>query len=246
MELKIASHPNGTNITFDEDKHLYYTDKVKNFTSGTTFIHQFFPKFDEEKKSKNYAKKHKISQEEVLAQWHKKKDDACELGTNVHLYCENYLLGIPAPAPINEKAAKYFIKGKEACDKILKKYELVETEKIVFSESLKISGMLDILMRDRISKRLFILDWKTNKKIELKTMFNKYGLPPISNIEDTNFWHYTLQLNLYKYLMLKEKYYDEPIDLAIIHLTEKDPVWYDLGDYSKTIKTMIEHFKNKK
>ncbi len=258
-----ASHPVSKNIlTFREDVHVYSTDKIKKFTSGTTFIHHFFKPFDEESISRNYAIKHNRTQKDVLAEWHKKRDDSCELGTNVHLYCENLFLGKELPKPINDKAKAYMKVADTAVSGLLKKYDLVETEMIFFSEDLEadlpdsemldkkgilaLAGMGDIVMRNKHTGILYLLDWKTNKEIKRTNPFGNFGLDPIKHIPDNNFNHYSLQLNLYKYLMLKEKYFDEEIKMAIIHLNTIKPKWIPIENNQNDIKKMIKHFiKNK-
>jgi hypothetical protein len=48
-----------------------------------------------------------------------------------------------------------------------------------------------------------IYDWKRCKSIDIISDYNKYALPPIQTVPDTNYWHYTIQLNAYKYILEK-------------------------------------------
>jgi hypothetical protein len=51
-----------------------------------------------------------------------------------------------------------------------------------------------------------IYDWKRCREIVYDTPFGKSAITPcISHLPDTNFWHYALQLNTYKYI-LENKY----------------------------------------
>jgi len=43
---KTDTDPAGTTIYFDEEAHLYWTDKCSTFVSGTTFVKHHFPEFD--------------------------------------------------------------------------------------------------------------------------------------------------------------------------------------------------------
>jgi hypothetical protein len=55
-----------------------------------------------------------------------------------------------------------------------------------------------------------IYDWKRSKEIIYDTPYAKSAITPcISHFPDTNYWHYSLQLNTYKKI-LEEKY-----DIAI-------------------------------
>ena len=49
-----------------------------------------------------------------------------------------------------------------------------------------------------------IYDWKRCKKIEKSNKF-EFGLENLDHLPNSNFWHYTLQLNIYKYI-LGQKY----------------------------------------
>jgi len=54
------------------------------------------------------------------------------------------------------------------------------------------------------SLHLTVYDWKTCKEIKTKNFFEK-GHPPFDQYPNSNYWHYTVQLNTYAYLL--EKYY---------------------------------------
>ena len=50
-----------------------------------------------------------------------------------------------------------------------------------------------------------IYDWKRTKKIDPDGNFGKFGRGLARDVPDCNYWHYTLQLNLYKHI-LESKY----------------------------------------
>ena len=93
-------------------------------------------------------------------------------------------------------------------------------EKIVFSKELEIAGTIDILALDKKTNKYDLIDWKTSKKIEMNSYGGKVGTKiATSNIPDCNYYHYTLQLSLYRYLL--ERYYGLKIRTMIIaHLKE--------------------------
>ena len=98
-------------------------------------------------------------------------------------------------------------------------YELFP-EKIVFSKDLEIAGTIDILALDKKDNKYDLIDWKTSKKIEMNAYGGKVGTKiATSNIPDCNYYHYTLQLSLYRYLL--ERYYGLKIrNMIIAHLKE--------------------------
>ena len=240
-----AYSPSGIEIRYYDEPHIYETDNCKKFTSVTTFIEEFFPPFDEYNISMRYAKKHDMTQKEVLANWKAINDEANLQGTNVHLYCENILTNKPIPEPRNEKEIKIRKHADEAIEKLLSEYELVESEKIIFSEKYKLAGTVDLIMQNRTTGQILLFDWKTNKKIEKSSYWKEYGFPPIEHIEKVNFNHYSLQLNLYKWLLLKEKYYEDISEMKIVHLLPTKSVWYDIEDMQKEITDMINYEHNK-
>jgi argininosuccinate synthase len=65
---------------------------------------------------------------------------------------------------------------------------------------------------------LSIYDWKRCKDITTVNYFNKYGLTEsVCHLHDTNFWHYALQLNIYKKI-LEDKYAKVIKDLFLVKL----------------------------
>ncbi len=207
------------NITLDRDTHTYNlaSNPNINFISATTFISQFFEKFDAEAIAKRLVSKSPkymgMTVNEVLQLWR----DAADHGTIVHEELENYILN---KSPITEPKA---IHGIEWLKKFLKKSKFkIYPEVIIYSEELKISGTVDLLLYDQQNDNYIIMDWKTSKSIGTKSYGNKKGILPASkDIQDTKFNHYALQLSLYRYLL--EKYYGLNVnEHLIIHLKDEE------------------------
>ena len=65
---------------------------------------------------------------------------------------------------------------------------------------------------------LVIYDWKRCREITKTNRANKFAThPAIEHLPDTNYWHYALQLNVYKYI-LQSKYGKTITDLYLIVL----------------------------
>jgi hypothetical protein len=95
---------------------------------------------------------------------------------------------------------------------------------------------------------LMIYDWKRAKEISKTTGFKKYGKTEcINHLPDTNFWHYSLQLNTYK-AILESKYDKKITDLYLVRLHPDNPKkTFELikcADLSNEIKDLFEHRKN--
>ena len=91
------------------------------------------------------------------------------------------------------------------------------TEWTVFNEDIKISGSIDMVYENP-DGTLSIYDWKRSKNISRINTFNKFAITPsICHLPDSNFWHYALQLNIYKFIL--ESKYDKKIkDLYLVRL----------------------------
>ena len=81
---------NKFDYNFVEKTHTYYyQNQYPVKYSVTQYISRYFPEFDSEKVSANYAKKHGLTKEEVLADWKRKGDISSISGTLIHSWLEN-------------------------------------------------------------------------------------------------------------------------------------------------------------
>jgi len=92
------------------------------------------------------------------------------------------------------------------------------TEWTVFHEEAQIAGSIDMVYEVIDTPHLAIYDWKRCREITKTNRANKFAThPAIEHLPDTNYWHYALQLNIYKYI-LETKYDKKITDLYIIVL----------------------------
>ena len=207
-------------ISLDRNNHIYtLTSNPKiDFISVTTFIEQFFEKFDDigiaNKLIQSQRKKYRDKTvDDILAIWRESADH----GTKVHEELENY---ITKKAPITEKKTAYGLKWLK--NFISNGNFEIYPEVIIYSEKLKLCGTIDLLIKNKMNNKFIIMDWKTSKLINKKSYNNKMGIHPVSeNIEDSKFNHYSLQLSLYRFLL--EKFYGlEIYAQSILHLKENE------------------------
>ena len=230
-----------SNIILERESHKYIlsTNPDLEFTSATTFISQFFEKFEAEKIAKKLVsvspKYMGMSVDEVLNMW----KESANHGTIVHEELEEHILN---QSKLTEPKA---IQGMNW----LNKYKMKSTfevypEVIIYSEELKISGTVDLLLFDKNSNQYIIMDWKTSKKIDTKSYKNKRGiLPASSNIQDTKFNHYALQLSLYRYLL--EEYYNLKISQhLIVHLKDEQCIGLHVPYMKNNIIQMVQSIRS--
>ncbi len=235
--IKTAKNPKGQIIEFNEKYHTYMVENQK-LISVTQLISKFFPVFNTEKVSKSCAKKWDVSQDDLKAKWKKIADDANFLGNNVHNLAEALLNETDLPEITIPRNIKFSFQMMKILVKLLKRYDFLETEKIVFSTEMSIAGSIDVLFKK--GNIILILDWKTGKKIETENKFNSYAFKPIATMPDNNFSKYSLQLNIYRHIMERENYFPGcKFVQSIVHITENDYKMYPVKniDVEKMIKT---------
>lgn len=270
----INCHPRDKNVKFFEDGHKYcisFEPDVK-YTSVTTWNHHHFEQFDADNviqnmmKGKGWKEGHKywgLTPEQIKAQWNSNKDAVAGAGTNLHFeiecfhndkrfmfeYSNSELIQIylcEKKKHLEESSLewKYFINFIND-HKYLKPYR---TEWTIYHEDAKIAGSIDMVYENP-DGTLSIYDWKRSKNITRINTFNKFALPPvICHLPDSNFWHYALQLNTYKYI-LESKYEKKIKSLFLVRLhpdaEEKNYELIELPDLSNEVNDLFqERIKN--
>ena len=217
QELNI--HERDKRLFFDEEPHIYYLDNKKIDISCTTFVHSHFPHFNQNSISKNLVKKnfnnpdskyYQKTQDDILNEWEANRVDASNKGTHLHKSIE---LFYNDEVYQNENIEfQYFLKFHEDYSHLVP----YRTEWEVFHEELDLAGSIDMVFYNTKTDKLEIFDWKRSKEIKKGSYDN--GFSPLDHLPNSNFWHYSLQLNLYKYIL--EKKYDKTIgdlNLVILH-----------------------------
>jgi ATP-dependent exoDNAse (exonuclease V) beta subunit len=237
------SHPRDKHIQFFEEDHKYIIDLEPNvkYTSVTTWIHEHFEKFDSDKiitkmmSGSGWKEGNKywgMTADQIKDQWNANKDAVSGAGTEMHFdiecfnndnrftfdYKNNELIQIYLSdnrEKLNEKPLEwqYFINFVKDHSHL----KPFRTEWTVFNEDIKISGSIDMVYENP-DGTLSIYDWKRSKNITRINKFNKFACTPcICHLPDSNFWHYALQLNMYKYIL--EAKYDKIVkDLYLVRL----------------------------
>jgi hypothetical protein len=221
----VHRHERDNLIHFDEPTHIY-TIKGTNegYCSITKLIHQFFGHFDPDAVITNMMRSQKwpkskwygMTREAIKAAWSANGRMASEAGTAVHLAIEMVMNGSPERIPKyidDSPEMKYFWKYWKNHSAT---WEPWRTEWEVWDESLKLAGSIDMVYKHKTNGTYAIYDWKRTKEIKMENSWQS-GLGPINHLPDCNLWHYTLQLNLYKWLL--ETHYGIVIsELALIVL----------------------------
>lgn len=245
MKLKdINAHNRDIRVKFDKEPHLYYVDGKKYDISVTGFVKLFFQEFNADSIiEKNYqkwqenkdSKYYGLDINKIKRIWSENAKESSKLGSILHNDIELFQNNIHIK---NETVEfQYFLNFNERVSDKLIPYR---TEWIIFDERIKLAGSIDMCYKDKNGNTILI-DWKRSKKISKENSFRS-GKKPLNHIPDSNFWHYSLQLNMYKYIL--EKNYD--INVSSMHIVKLHP---NQDNYSiitipnlqKEINLMIEH-----
>ena len=214
-------HPRDEFITFDEGPHIYTVHGDSSFTSVTTWNHRHFPHFDSDaiiarilknkRQNDPTYKYYGKTKEQIQADWDKNRDEAAAAGTKMHYDIECYFNNMNV---VNESTEySWFLKFVQDYPEL----KPFRTEWMVYYEELQLSGSIDMIFENP-DGTLQIYDWKRCKEIAYDNSFGQAALTPcISHLPDTNFWHYALQLNIYKKI-LELKYGKVVTDLYLVCL----------------------------
>jgi PD-(D/E)XK nuclease superfamily len=244
------AHPRDINISFEEEGHVYTVlGERGTYTSVTTWVHEQFPHFDSNAIIDNILKSPKRddprykyygkTREDIEAEWETNRVAASTAGTKMHFDIECYYNEIDVSNPSIEYA--YFKKFVEDFPWL----EAYRTEWTVYHEELKVSGSIDMVYRDSRDGSFYIYDWKRSKEIKYDDSFCDFALSPsLNGIPNLNFWHYSLQLGIYK-AILEEKYGLKiaGMFLIVLHPDNSEYMRLETADLSKEIKELFEERK---
>ena len=251
-------------VIFKEEGHIYESlnedlekDQIK-WTSVTSFVGMFKPKFDAEAQSKKSSKNKRskwygLSPKKILEIWDNESKRAIGLGNWYHDEREKRLLEfsrieregteVPIIKPIVD----------ENGIKIAPKQKLLEgvyPEHFVYLKSAGLCGQADLVTI--VNGKINILDYKTNKEIKQKGFTNWEGITskmfnPLTHLDDCNLKHYNLQLSLYAYIIKKHNPKLKIGDLTIQHVIfekEKDDEFgYPINKYNDQGEPIIKEIK---
>lgn len=248
--------------------HRYTQEFDKDFWSSYKALEKLLPKdsWNVEKKSLLNSKKfnkelldtynipendfNKV-QQEILDSWEEENRKSCERGTKIHEEIEHSFYNNPH----NISLQKFGLGGKFECKKDYSELDLeygVYPEYLIYRESddgiLRIAGQVDLIVKS--GNDIVIVDHKTNKKIDQKSGFDSISKSnfkmkyPLNNLMDCNFYHYTLQLSTYAWMLQKINPNFVIKDLILNHYDHNgNNTLYHCEYLKKDVERMLYHYK---
>ena len=122
----------------------------------------------------------------------------------------------------------------------MKGFEPYRTEWLVFKEDIKLAGSIDMLYM-KPDGTIAIYDWKRAKEIKFENSFQNM-VAPLDHLPDTNYWHYSLQLNIYRRIL--EELYDITVSelaLVVLHPNNRQYKVIELNRMDDEVSAMFAH-----
>ena len=249
QELSFTNrHPRDASIVFDEPTHVYTVNGTsKGYISCTKFLHEFFPHFDADAIIKKMMSSPKWPQSkyfgktaaEIKKGWDDNGAAASGAGTAMHLAIEQFLHGHPEliqPEVLTTPEWAYFNNFWSDVSGDLVPYR---SEWEVWSEEHKLAGSIDMIFYRKSDDSYVIYDWKRSKEIKKENSFGT-GYGPVSHLPDANYWHYTLQLNVYRWFL--ETFYGLRINdmyIVIFHPDNTNYKRFRLNRLDEEVQGMV-------
>lgn len=213
-------HVRDTYIQFYPQEHIYLYNGQKLFIPVSSVISCFFKPFDSYYWAEYKARQRNVPQGQVLEEWDAKGTCSRDVGTFMHQQIENYYKGLPYKQEFSFNYEGKYVHIEEQITLDHEYAQFMEfsknhnfkpfrTEWTIYDEELEIAGTIDM-----IHKRgdvFDIYDWKRSHRIVdfmgnpiTVNNYGEKGLGELNQIEDTPYWHYCIQQNLYCYILEKK------------------------------------------
>ena len=192
-----------------------------------------FEKYFEDQTSKYYH----MSAEEILNQWEAKANESKKYGIMSDNYIEfrtsghseferpdflkDHNIDENEVKPLINKPLKNAFDGFDQFYNVLTslggnefKYSYLARELTLYYKvnDVVVKGRFDALFQETFSNepsKFLLIDWKTNEEISKSSFGGKKMFGPCYNLQDCNFNHYSLQLEIYKQALLKIYHLDD-------------------------------------
>ena len=222
----LNTFPRENRIEFREHDHKYFVDGQLVPRSVTGLLHEYSAGFDPSralasmKHGRNWdAKRLEMDEQglgtsdaEILARWSRNGEVQSRRGQLLHHHAECLMNGVSVQEPHSPEF-------KQVCQihTALLSQGMVpyRSELCIFHRGLCVAGQIDALFTDA-TRRLVIIDWKRVRA--LRTEGSDPLRYPLDRMPDSNYWIYSLQLNLYRYILETEYAFDvSAMYLAVVH-----------------------------
>lgn len=261
-------HIRDASMYFREDGHKYFVDWYldgrfddRDIVSVSAMCKDYFDAFDADDiirkmmKSKKWSssKYYGMTPGEIKRKWRELGNKASSLGTEHHLVCEKFYNGLMPDRPCNKAVSQFLEFARHHSSLVPFRTEWA----LRSNEEHRVCGTIDMLFfsenHDKESGvlRLTMFDWKNSKEIKTDNRWSS-GRHPFLGLPNCNHAHYTIQLNVYKYLLetcyspilvdgrVYDKIHVDSMFLVVMHENRDEYLKVELPDYQDRVATMFE------
>ncbi|NBV28796.1 hypothetical protein EBS02_07255 [bacterium] len=218
------------------NKNAYRAKAIDNIrTADTTLTDQEAIAALDDTTTEHYKREHQA----IIDTW----SATSTAGTKIHADIEHFYNDEPRPNDSIEY--EYFECFRVDFEREFPQYRPYRTEWTVFYKELKIAGSIDMVYENIEDGTLMIYDWKRVKDIKYEAYKDECGIGVCSDLPNTNFWHYSLQLNTYK-AILESQYGKTVTALRLVRLYPDAPTYevHECHDLQEKVKVLFENRKN--
>ncbi|MBO3272982.1 hypothetical protein [Hymenobacter defluvii] len=239
---KNHSHKRDASLQFDPEAHQYFING-QPATAVSTLVDRFFPEFDKHYWAPRTASKRGMTTEEILLEWEAKGKTSAALGTQLHEHIEEFY----------NNGATHFktTEFRQFLDFHADHGHLTphRTEWRVFNEELMIAGTVDFVAQ-HADGSVSIYDWKRSEKViypDSSIQRNVYQTNegPLNDLDDCRFNRYSIQQNLYKWLLESE--YGcrvRSMHLVVLHPAYGGYTVLDVPDRTPQVQKIVESLRS--
>lgn len=253
-------------VKFVDETHTYLVNDIPMKRSVTQLVKSFFPEFNSNGialnmvsrpdfcRNSRYSSYQDMTKDldlrttdgkneavkRISKSWSDNAKKASELGTEMHQSIEYYYKDQICVSTREFEMFKEF-----DIHTIEEGYVPFKSEQIVYDTEHSIAGSIDMLYireedRNVSPSKVWVVDWKRCKEIKFDSYGGSTGFPPLENKPDCNYQHYSLQLNIYKYLL--ERNYNvvvEKMSLVILHPDQKKYIEIEVHPMQDLVRRMF-------
>ncbi len=224
-------------VQFSALEHIYLYKGNRKLVPVSSVVSYFFKPFESIYWSEQKAKKRGISQGEILEEWDMKGARSREVGTFMHQQIENYYNSLEYKLEYNFKYSGKYLKVEEDFNLEIESGQFYlfrddhpftpfRIEWAIYDEDLQIAGTIDMIHEK--GDKYDIYDWKRSHRVVgqdnepiSSSYYGEGGIRGLEHIQDTVYWHYCLQQNLYRFIL--EKNYSIKVDkMYLVIFTDDD------------------------
>lgn len=258
LDKSTISFDNDNRLVFEPSEHTYIYDGTIELRAVSNIISLFFEQFDAVRHAVRMGLNNGVYADYYLELWDRKGCLSREVGTFMHQQINNI---------INGKRYKnnYQFKYKAEVENVDIQKEIdfflsfmrnaaiqpFRTEWAICDREYRIAGTIDCICRNGDTYEIY--DWKRSSKVVdysgapiLQNDWGHKGYKPINHINDTSFWKYALQQNIYKFIL--EKNYGIKVSamkILVLHADYCKPYLLDIPTLKEEVIQMLEIIKNK-